>query len=157
MNYVNYFTHNLQIGYVETDKINYIFQNYCMPVNLLNSILTKDITTINVLGYQYEIKKVVPKISKNADIVYDILVKDIYKRDNFYVSEEYLEDSLEEFNQTMRMEWDEKISNIRIRCGLIGERDIVGEPNMDDFNKRLKQHMDNFIKEQEAKKCEETK
>ncbi len=128
-----------------------------MPVNLLNSILTKDITTINVLGYQYEIKKVVPKISKNADIVYDILVKDIYKRDNFYVSEEYLEDSLEEFNQTMRIEWDEKISNIRIRCGLIGERDIVGEPNMDDFNKRLKQHMDNFIKEQEAKKCEETK
>lgn len=26
MNYVNYFTHKLQIGYVETDKIHYIFK-----------------------------------------------------------------------------------------------------------------------------------
>ena len=157
MDYINYFTHELQIGYVETDKMRYIFQNYCMPVNLLNSILTKNITIINIFDYQYEIKKVVPKIGKNADIVYDILVKDIYKRDNFYVSDEYLDDSMEEFNQTMGWEWSEMLSNIRIRCGLIGERDIVGEPNMDDFNKKLKQHMDNFVREQEAKKCEETK
>lgn len=157
MNYVNYFTHKLQIGYVETDKIHYIFQNYCMPVNLLNSILTKNVATINIFDYQYEIKKVVPKIDRNADITYDILVKDICKRDNFYISDEYLEDSLEEYNRTMRMEWSEMLSRIRRYRGLTGQIEIENEPNMDDFNERLKRHMGQFIKEQEEKKCEETK
>lgn len=159
-----------QIGYVETDKLYYVASEYSIPTTLFNAILNKNVDIISLrvkrtfafsgkvyLEDQYRIDCIIPRIYAGGSIVYYIYINSINEKGALYVSDDYLYVSSNECDAHIEKVTDQCLINIgdKIKTQTGVQRYINKE--IDKTSEEFKRYIGKCIKEQEAKKCEETK
>ena len=159
-----------QIGYVETDKLYYVAPKYNIPTTLLNAMLNKSVDTISLrvsrtfafsgkiyLEDQYKVDCIIPRIFADGSISYYIYINSINEQGALYISDDYLYVSANECGTHVEKIADRCLVDIgdKIKTQIEIQRYINKE--IDKTSEEFKQYIEKRIKEQEEKKCEETK